>query len=65
MGEDKYHFKDTPQPQQRLNRENDGQVISLLETTFTGITYNDVKKKLQFLMDEKKHEAKKNNTFDV
>ena len=65
MDEDTQHFEDTPQPQQRPNRENAGQGIARLEPTFTGKTYHDVKKKVQLLMDEKKHETKKNNTFDV
>ena len=32
---------------------------------FAGKPYDNVKKKVQFLMDENKHEAKKKNTFDV
>ena len=32
---------------------------------FTGKTYDDVKKKVQLLIDEKKHETKKKNTLDV
>ena len=65
MDKDTLHFEDTPQPQQRPNRENDGKVIARLEPTFTGKTCNDENKKVQFLMDEKKHETKKKNTFDV
>ena len=65
MDEDTSHFEDTPQPQQRPNRKNAGQGISRLEPTFTGKTYDDVKKKVQFLMDKKKHETKNKNTFDV
>ena len=53
------------QPQQRTNIDNSGQVISRLEPTFTGKTYDDLKKNIQFLMDKKKHETKKKNTFDV
>ena len=64
MDEDASIFEDTPQPQQRTNRDNYGQGIAHLEPTFTGKTYDDVKKKVQFLMDEKKYEKKK-NTFDV
>ena len=55
MDEDKLNFEDTPQPQQRPNRENSGQGISRLEPTFRGKTYDDEKKKVQLLMDEKKH----------
>ena len=65
MDEDTSHFEDTPQPQQRPKRENSGQGTPCLEPTFTGKTYDDVKKKVQFLMDENKHETKNNNTFDV
>ena len=65
MDEDTSHFEDTPQPQQRPNRENSVQGIARLEPTFTGKTYDDVQKKVQFLMDEKKHETKKKNTYDV
>ena len=65
MDEETSHFEDTTQPQQRHNRENSGQVISRLEPTFTRKTYGDVKKKVQLLMDKKKHETKKKNTFDV
>ena len=59
------HFEDTPQPQQRPNRENSGKVIACMYPTCTGKTYNDVNKKVQFLMDENKHETKNKNTFDV
>ena len=65
MDKDTSRFEDTLQPQQIPNRENAGQVITRLEPTFTGNTYDDVKKKLQLLMDEKKHETKKKNTFYV
>ena len=65
MDEDTFQFDSTLQSQQRPNRENSGQGISCLEPKFTGKTYDDVKKKEQFLMDENKHETKKNNTFDV
>ena len=65
MDEDTSHLEDTPQPQHRPNRENSGKGITRLDPTFAGKTYDDVKKKVQFLMDEKKHEAKKKNTFDV
>ena len=65
MTEDTSQFEDTPQPQQRPNRDNSGQGIDSLEPMFTGKTYDDVKKKVKLLMDEKKHEAKKKNTFDV
>ena len=65
MDEDVLQFENTLQPQQRPNRENAGQGISSLEPTFTGKTYDDVKKKIQFLMYEKKHETEKKNTFDV
>ena len=65
MDEDTSHFEDTPQPQQRPNRENSGQGITYLNPTFTGKTYDDVKKKVQFLMDKKKYETKKKDTFEV
>ena len=65
MDEDTSHFEDTPQPQQRPNRENDGQVIARIDPTFTGKTYDDVKNKVQFLTDKNKHDTKKKNTFDV
>ena len=65
MDEDTSHFEDKPQPQQRHNRDNAGQVIARLEPTFAGKPYDDVKKKVQFLMDEKKYKSKKKNTFDV
>ena len=65
MDEGTLQFENTLQPQQRPNRENSGQGISRLYPIFTGKTYDDVKKKIQFLMDEKKHETKKKNTFDV
>ena len=65
MDEDTSQFEDTPKSQQRPNRENAGQGIPRLEPTFTGKPYDDVKKKIQFLMDKKKHETKKKNTFDV
>ena len=65
MNKDTSHFQGTPKPQQRPNRENSGKGITRLDPTFAGKTYDDVKKKVQFLMDEKKHETKKKNTFDV
>ena len=65
MDEYTLQFENKLQPQQRPNRENSGQGISRLEPTFTGKTYDDVKKKVQFLVDEKKHETEKKNTFDV
>ena len=65
MDEDTLQFENILQPQQRPNRENAGQRITRLEPTFTGKTYDDVKKKIQFLMDEKKHETEKKNIFDV
>ena len=65
MDEDTLQFENTLQPQQRPNIENAGQGISRLEPTFTGKTYDDVNKKIQFLIDEKKHETKKKNSFDV
>ena len=63
MDEDTSHFEDTPQPQQIPNRDNDGKGIARIEPTFTGKKYDDVKKKVKFLMDEKKHETKKKNTY--
>ena len=65
MDEDTLQIENTLQPQQRPNRENAEQIISRLEPTFTGKTYDDVKKKMQFLMKKKNHETKKKNTFDV
>ena len=65
IDEDTLQFDNTLQPQQRPNIENAGQVITCLEPTFTGKTYDDVKKKIQFLMDEKKHKTEKKNTFDA
>ena len=65
MDKDTLQFENTLQPQQRPNRENSGQGISPLDPTFTGKTYDDLKKMIQFLMAEKKHETKKKNTFDV
>ena len=65
MDEDILQFENTLQPQQRPNIENAGQGISRLEPTFIGKTYDDVKKRVQLLMDKKKHETKKKNTFDV
>ena len=65
MDEDALQFENTLQPQQRPNRGNSGQGISRFEPTFTGKTYDDVKKKIQFLMDKKKHETKTKNNFDV
>ena len=65
MDEDTSHFEDALQPQKRLNIDNSGQGIARLEPTFTGKKYDDVKNKVQFLMDEKKHETKKKNRFDV
>ena len=65
MEEDTLQFDNTLQPQQRPKRQNAGQGISRLEPTFTGKPYDDVKKKIQFLMDKKKHETKKKNAFDV
>ena len=65
MDEGTLQFENTLEPQQIPNRENDGQGISRLEPTFTGKTYDAVKKKVQFLMDENKYETKKKNTFDV
>ena len=50
MEKDTLQFDNTLQPQQRPNRENAGQGISRLEPTFTGKTYDDVKKKIQLLM---------------
>ena len=46
MEEDTLQFENTLQPQQRPNRENAGQGISRLEPTFTGKTYDDLKKKV-------------------
>ena len=65
MAEDTSQFEDTPQPQQRPKRQNYVQVIARLDTTFTGKTYDNITKKVKFLLDEKKHEAKKKNTFDI
>ena len=65
MDEDTLQFENKLQPQQRPNRENAGQGISRLQPTFTGKTYDDVKKKIQLLINKKKHETKKKNTFDV
>ena len=65
MDEYTSHFEDTLQPQQRPNRENAGQVIARLDPTFTGKPYDDVKKKVQFLMDKNKCKSKKKNPFDV
>ena len=65
MDEDTSHFEDTLQPQPRTNKENSGQGIACIDPTFTGKTYDDVKKKVQLRMDENKYETKKNNTFDV
>ena len=59
MDEDTLQFENKLQPQQRPNIENSGQGISSLEPTFTRKTYDDVKKKIQFLMDKKKHETKR------
>ena len=59
MDEDTSNFEDTPQPQQRPNRENSGKGISRLDPTFTGKTYDDVKKKIQFLMGEKNMRQKR------
>ena len=42
MDKDTSHFEDTPQQQQRTNRENGGKGIARLEPTFTGKTYDDV-----------------------
>ena len=58
MDKDTLQFENTLQPQQITNRENSRQGIYRLEPTFTRRTYDDVKKKIQFLMDEKKHETK-------
>ena len=57
MDEDTLQFENTLQPQQIPNRENSGQGTTRLEPTFTGKTYDDVKKKIQFLMDENKPET--------
>ena len=65
MDEDTLQFENTLQPQQRTNRENSGQGISRLDYKFTRKTYDDVKKKIQFLMEKNKHETEKKNTFDV
>ena len=44
MDEDTLQFENTLQPQQIPNRENSGQGFYRLEPTFTGKTYDDVKK---------------------
>ena len=65
IDKDTLQFENTLQPQQRPNRDNSGKVIARLDPMLTGKIYNDVKKKIQFLIDEKKHETKKKNTFDI
>ena len=65
MDEGTLKFDNTLQPQQGTNRKNSGQGISCLEPTLTGKPYDYIKKKIQFLVYEKKHETKDKFTFDV
>ena len=53
--------EDTSQTKKRPTRENEGKGIDSLDPTFTEKLYDNLKKKVQFLMNKTKNEVKEKN----
>ena len=54
-------IQDISQTQKRPTRENAGKGIARLEPTFTGKTYDSIKKMVQFLMRKRKQSEREEN----